>query len=212
MKKVIEMLRALKGAKIHGNRPGRAVISGYGPRILKRAKKCTLVRFAVVQDYDRLNRPHAYIHASVVCPPPHGTGKAHVVEARLYPPLANQESPTWTSCDCGNFRYTWEIALKNVHSGSQRCSNGKQPSIRNPGKYPGLCKHVVRMLTTAVRARDVQKVIFEIPPDEWKKAKRKMSQRGIKAKLPPKGFCSSGAKGKKKKRPARKKRTRPTVK
>jgi len=72
--------------------------------ILRRAKVSTIAQFAVQRDYDQLNRPHAHIIGAVVCPPPNGTGKLHKVEARLYAP-AGTISPTWVSCDCGNFRY-----------------------------------------------------------------------------------------------------------
>ena len=90
MKLAKELLRAL------GDHP-------YGEGIAKRAKFCRIVQFAANEDNDDLDRPHAYVLGQVVCPPPHGTGKAHRVEARLYPP--HRTLASWVSCDCGNFRY-----------------------------------------------------------------------------------------------------------
>lgn len=151
--------------------------------ILKRAKSSSIAQFAVQRDYDQLNRPHAHIVAAVVCPPPNGTGKLHKVEARLYAP-AGTISPTWVSCDCGNFRYTWEVADMLAHSSSVKYSNGALPNIRNPQKVTALCKHLARLLSYATRARKVSKVIFEIPADEIKRVKPIMKQRGVPQKLP----------------------------
>jgi hypothetical protein len=166
--------------------------------ILKRAKQSTVVQFAVTPDYDQLNRPHAYIVGAVVCAPPNGTGKLHSVEARLYNPMTN--APTWVSCDCGSHRYTWEVALTNQQSSSKRCSNGKQPTCRNPRNIPGLCKHLARFLSKAITSAAVRKVLFGFPAKEIKRIRQEglMNKRGIPEKLPKKGFCKPPPKKSKK--------------
>jgi hypothetical protein len=166
--------------------------------ILKRAKQATVVQFAVTPDYDQLNRPHAYIVGAVVCAPPHGTGKLHSVEARLYNPVT--QAPTWVSCDCGNMRYTWEVALSNHMSSSKRCSNGKAPSCRNPRQIPGLCKHLAKFIAKAITSSAVRKVLFQLPAKEVKKVRQEglMNKRGIPERLPKKGFCKPPPKKSKK--------------
>jgi len=202
MKKAIELLKATAAFQS----PRKDTPSGR--MILKRAAACKLARFAVEVDYDQHNRPHAYCIGGVVCPPPNGSGSIHKVEARLYAPWGSRESPTWLSCDCGNFRYTWEVALQEAKSSSNRCSNGDQPAKRNPSKVPALCKHLVRFLQYATKSRDVMKAIAEIPVEEIKKSKKKMNLRAYPKRIPKSRFCP---KERPKKKSTRATKTRPTI-
>jgi hypothetical protein len=193
MKRAIEMLKATAAFKS----PRKDTPSGV--MIMKRAKGCTLVGFMVQVDYDMHNRPHAHCVGKVVCPPPNGSGQGHQVEARLYAPWGTAQSPTYLACDCGNFRYTWEVALQEHKSSSNRCSDGSQPTKRNPSKVPALCKHLVRFLQYATKSRKVQKAASEIPTEEIKRSKKRMNLRVLPKRVPKRGFCpKEKPKGKKK--------------
>lgn len=184
MKKAIEMLRAV-GAweRDIKQRPRHRALPQGRMSIADRAKTVTLVTFSVVEDFDDLNRPHAYIMATTINPPPAGSGKPHKTEARLYNPFG-KSSPTWVSCNCGNFRYTWEEFLVPHHSSSKRYVNGPNKGIRNPAKIPALCKHLVRLLTYATRSAKVRKVLFQTPSlRELGLKKNIMKQRGIPATM-----------------------------
>lgn len=189
MKNAIELLRAVGVYEswLKGQPRSRPLPKGRFT-IAERAKRCVLVgNLHVVEDFDDLNRPHAYIMASVICPEPHGTGKRHKVEARLYNPFG-KTSPTWVSCDCGNFRYTWEEFLVPWHSSSMRYVGGPNKNVRNPKHIPALCKHLVRVLTSAVRSAKVRKVLFQTPSmKELGLKKTVMKQRGIPETYPEKG-------------------------
>lgn len=188
MKNAIEMLRAV--GVYESWMKGQPVRPGFAPwktSIAVKAKACVLVQFTVVEDFDDLNRPHAYIMAGVSCSPPKGTGKIHKVEARLYNPFG-KTSPTWVSCDCGNFRYTWEEALTDQQSSSDRYVGGPNKHVRNPKNIPALCKHLVRLLSYATRSAKVRKVLLQTPTFKQLGLKRTiMTQRGIPEKYPERG-------------------------
>lgn len=188
MKNAIELLRAVGVYEswLKGQPRTRALPKGRFT-IAERAKACSLATFSVTEDFDDLNRPHAYIMSGVVCSPPKGTGKIHKVEARLYNPFG-KTSPTWVSCDCGNFRYTWEEFLTPHHSSSMRYVGGPNKNIRNPRHIPALCKHLVRLLTYATRSAKVRKVLFQTPTlKELGLKKPVMTQRGIPESYPARG-------------------------
>lgn len=103
---------------------------------------------------------------------------------------------------------TWEVALQETYSSSNRCSDGSQPTKRNPSKVPALCKHLVRFLQYATRSRDVQKKIAEIPVEEIKKSKRKMNLRAYPKRVPKRGVSCPPNPKKGKKRSTKK---RPTI-
>jgi len=188
MKNAIELLRSVgvyeSWMKDQPTRPGFAP---WKVPIAQRAKACSLVTFDVTEDFDDLNRPHAYIMAGVVCSPPKGSGKIHKVEARLYNPFG-KTSPTWVSCDCGNFRYTWEEALTPQHSSSDRYVEGPNKHVRNPRNIPAICKHLVRLLAYATRSAKVRKVLYQTPSLKQLGLKPNvMKQRGIPETYPARG-------------------------
>ena len=188
MKNAIELLRAVGVYEswLKGQPRTRALPKGRFT-IAQRAKKCVLLTFGVNEDFDDLNRPHAYIMAQVVCPAPDGTGSPHKVEARLYNPFG-KVSPTWVSCDCGNFRYTWEEYLVPFHSSSERYIEEPGKNIRNPQHIPALCKHLVAVLSTATRSAKVRKVLFMAPSLRQLGLKKPiMNQRGIPEMYPKRG-------------------------
>lgn len=188
MKNAIEMLRAVGAYEswLQGQ-PRKKPLRTGRKTIVERAKSCIRVTFAVVEDFDDLNRPHAFITSGIICPQPNGTGKVHKVEARLYNPFG-QTSPTWVSCDCGNFRYTWEEDLVPWHSSSMRYVNGPDKNIRNPKHFPALCKHLVALLSYAVRSAKVRKVLFQTPSfKELGLKKQVITQRGIPERYPKRG-------------------------
>jgi hypothetical protein len=188
MKNAIELLRAVGVYEswLKGQPRKRALPKGRFT-IAQRAKDCAFVNFSVVEDFDDLNRPHAYIMAQVICTPPKGSGTVHKVEARLYNPFG-KTSPTWVSCGCGNFRYTWEEALVPTHSSSDRYVGGPNKHVRNPRNIPALCKHLVRVLTYATRSAKVRKVLFQTPTlKQLGLRKPVMKQRGIPQSYPEKG-------------------------
>jgi len=188
MKNAIELLRAVGVYESWlKDQPRKRALPKGRFTIAQRAKKCTLVTFDATEDFDDLNRPHAYIMAKVVCAPPHGTGRAHKVEARLYNPFG-KTSPTWVSCDCGNFRYTWEEYLTTFHSSSERYIQEPGKNVRNPNHIPAVCKHIVRVLATATRSAKVRKILFQAPSFRQLGLKKTvMKQRGIPEKYPAKG-------------------------
>jgi hypothetical protein len=188
MKNAIEMLRAVGAYEswLKGQ-PRKRPWAGSRQSIVQRAKSCSRVTFEVVEDFDDLNRPHAYILSGVICTPPAGTGSVHKVEARLYNPFG-KTSPTWVSCDCGNFRYTWEEDLVPWHSSSMRYVDGPDKNIRNPKHFPALCKHLVHLLTYATRSAKVRKVLFQTPGFKQLGLKKTiMKQRGIPERYPKRG-------------------------
>ena len=66
---------------------------------LERANNTFVVTFSVSADRDPVARPIAQIVATTTCPPPHGSGRTHRVEARLYAP-SGQRMPSWVTCTC----------------------------------------------------------------------------------------------------------------
>lgn len=188
MKNAIELLRAVGVYEswLKGQPRSRPLPKGRFT-IAERAKGCVLATFSVTEDFDDLNRPHAYIVAGVSCPPPKGSGKIHKVEARLYNPYG-KTSPTWISCSCGSFRFTFEEFLVRYHSSSDRYVNGPNKGIRNPRRIAGLCKHGVRLLSYATRSAKVRKVLFQTPSLKQLGLKKTvMTQRGIPEKYPKRG-------------------------
>lgn len=188
MKNAIQLLRAVGVYESWmKNQPVRPGFAPWKIPLAKRAKACALVSFNVVEDYDDLNRPHAYIMSGVVCSPPKGSGKIHKVEARLYNPFG-KVSPTWISCDCGNFRFTFEEFLVPHHSSSMRYVDGPNRNVRNPSRIPGICKHSIRLLTYATRSTKVRKVLFQTPTLKQLGLKKNvMKQRGIPENYPKQG-------------------------
>ena len=188
MKNAIDMLRAVGAYEswLKGEPRDRPLPKGR-PTIAQRAKKCIRVSFAVVEDFDDLKRPHAYITSGMICTPPDGSGRVHKTEARLYNPFG-QTSPTWVSCNCGSFRYTFEEDLVPSQSSSLRYVNGPDKNIRNPRKIPALCKHLVALLAYATRSAKVRKILFQTPSfKELGLKKTIMTQRGIPENYPEKG-------------------------
>jgi hypothetical protein len=188
MKNAIELLRSVGMYEewLKGQPRTRALPKGRFT-IAERAKSCTMATFSVTEDYDDLNRPHAYIMAGVVCAPPKGTGKIHKVEARLYSPFGNV-SPTWVSCDCGSQRYTFEEVLVPHHSSSMRYVGGPNKEVRNPQHIPAVCKHIMRLLSYAVRSAKVRKVLNMTPTfKELGLKKNVIKQRGIPERYPKRG-------------------------
>lgn len=51
-------------------------------------------------------------------------------------------------CDCENFMYYWEYALSTWGAAKIKFSNGEPATVTNPGNYPGVCKHVYKVLRT----------------------------------------------------------------
>lgn len=49
------------------------------------------------------------------------------------------------SCDCEDFLYTWEYALSTWGAARIKYSNGEPAVVKNPGNYPGMCKHLVEV-------------------------------------------------------------------
>lgn len=135
--------------------------------ILARARHSTVVSFATSEERDQVGRPHAYILAGVVCAPPTGTGRLHMVQMRLYSPYGKQ-APTWCVCDCEDDKFRWQTARTLKGSGSNTTSNGKLPNQTNPQFVFAVCKHMARALTRAVADAKVRKIIFGLPLEEIK--------------------------------------------
>lgn len=47
------------------------------------------------------------------------------------------------SCPCEDFTFTWEYALWTWGASHIKYCNGDPAVVRNPGNYPGMCKHLV---------------------------------------------------------------------
>ena len=66
------------------------------------------------------------------------------------------------SCDCGNFLYTWEVALARRGAADIVYSNGRWPKVTNPQGVPGVCKHLYRLFAH---------LKTQGPTRKWRKAK-----------------------------------------
>lgn len=129
---------------------------------LERANNTFVVTFVVTPDRDPVARPIAQIVATTTCPPPHGSGRTHRVEARLYAP-SGQRMPSWVTCSCEDLKFVWESVLTRQNSSSLLHSNGAFPVITNPSGRKATCKHIARVLSRAIRDSKVVAAIRGLP-------------------------------------------------
>jgi hypothetical protein len=134
-------------------------------RRLERARNTYVVTFTVAADRDDVARPIAQIVATTTCPPPHGSGRTHRVEARLYAP-SGQRMPSWVTCSCEDIMYRWEAVLTRQNSSSLLHSNGAWPVVTNPSGRKAICKHVARVLSRAIKDSKVVAAIRGLPQSE----------------------------------------------
>jgi len=68
--------------------------------------------------------------------------RRYAQEVRVYGKKPNGISPTWVSCECGDFRYVWDWALATRRSSALTHAIDQKPIIRNPKLLKATCKHL----------------------------------------------------------------------
>ena len=58
------------------------------------------------------------------------------------------------SCGCEDFMYTWEYALSTWGAARIKYCNGEPAVVKNPGNYPGMCKHLVEVAKLIIQQGD----------------------------------------------------------
>lgn len=66
----------------------------------------------------------------------------------------SRQKSVLVSCDCEDFMYTWEYALSTWGAARIKYCNGEPAVVKNPGNYPGMCKHLVAVAKLAVERAD----------------------------------------------------------
>jgi hypothetical protein len=61
-------------------------------------------------------------------------------------PKVAKQKKILVECDCEDHTFTWEYALWTWGAAKIKKSNGEPAVVKNPGNYPGQCKHVYRVL------------------------------------------------------------------
>lgn len=132
--------------------------------VLFRANKCGILGFFASRGIDQVLKTYVLAVCGVVCRPPHGSGKLHRVELRLYKPpdkrssLFGKNGALWCTCSCEYFTYNLEVALSLKGSSSLLNSNGKLPNIKNPRYIPYVCKHIAAAIYVAQTKSNVNRL------------------------------------------------------
>jgi hypothetical protein len=58
------------------------------------------------------------------------------------------------SCSCEDFCFTWEYALWTWGAAKIKYCNGEPAVVKNPGNYPGMCKHLTKVAKLVLERKD----------------------------------------------------------
>lgn len=72
---------------------------------------------------------------------------------KLVPTISGQKKVT-VSCSCEDFCFTWEYALWTWGAAKIKFCNGEPAVMKNPGNYPGMCKHLVKVAKLVLERKD----------------------------------------------------------
>lgn len=61
-------------------------------------------------------------------------------------PKITKQKKIKVDCDCDDHCFTWEYALWTWGASNIKRCNGEPAVQKNPGNYPGSCKHVYRVM------------------------------------------------------------------
>ena len=57
------------------------------------------------------------------------------------------------SCDCEDWMFTWEFVQARKGNADMIYCNGQPPVLKNPRLYPGLCKHLIVIMSFIMKKR-----------------------------------------------------------
>jgi len=119
-----------------------------------RRKRAQFVRIAGAKKYRTKKTKQGVIRASVRCLKPHGSGRMHGVEIRaLTKQYKISKGPVRVWCTCEDFMYREEYPLTKLDASRIRWSNGMPAVVTNPYNIPYVCKHLAKVLATAINKR-----------------------------------------------------------
>ena len=86
--------------------------------------------------------------------PPRRVHTCSVIGLDKEVPQLSSQKRVLVSCDCESYMFTWEYANWTWGAARILYSNGDPAVVKNPGNKPGVCKHLVELISTIMERKD----------------------------------------------------------